>query len=212
MIDLYTWTTPNGRKVSIMLEEVGLPYTVHPVDISNGKQFEPAFLKISPNNRIPAIVDQDGEGGPVSVFESGAILVYLAEKTGRFLPASGAARAKVLEWLMWQMSGIGPMMGQASHFANSAPEQIPYAIDRYISESGRLIGILDKQLADNAFVAGEYSIADMAIYPWVSVGFELIRGAKPEIVGDGKNTERWLKAMADRPGVAAGMAIPPAQN
>lgn len=208
MIDFYTWTTPNGRKVSVMLEEAGLDYTTHRVDISNDEQFKPEFLKISPNNRIPAIVDQKGEGGPVSVFESGAILIYLAEKSGKFLPASGAARAKVLEWLMWQMGGIGPMMGQASHFANSAPEPIPYAIDRYISESARLIGILDKQLADNEFVAGDYSIADMAIYPWVSVGYDIIRGAKPEIVGDGANCDRWLKAMAARPAVEKGMAVP----
>jgi len=208
MIDFYTWTTPNGRKVSILLEEAGLPYTVHPVDIGNGAQFEPAFLKISPNNRIPAIVDHEGEGGPVSVFESGAILIYLAEKAGQFLPAQGVARAKVLEWLMWQVGGIGPMMGQASHFANAAPEQIPYAINRYIEESARLIGILDKQLADQEFVAGAYSIADMAIYPWVAVGFELIRSAKPEIVGEGAHTERWLRTVADRPAVAAGMAVP----
>lgn len=211
MIDLYTWTTPNGRKVSIMLEETGLEYTTHAVDISNGKQFESDFLKISPNNRIPAIVDQNGVDGPVSVFESGAILIYLAEKTGQFLPTSGAARAKALEWLMWQMGGIGPMMGQASHFANSAPEQIPYAIDRYISESARLIGILDKQLADNAFVAGDYSIADMAIYPWVSVGFDIISGAKPDMVGEGTHCRRWLAAMAARPAVEKGMAVPPAQ-
>jgi len=208
MIDLYTWTTPNGRKVSVMLEETGLPYTAHTVDLTKEEQFKPDFLKISPNNRIPAIVDQDGEGGPVSVFESGAILIYLAEKTGEFLPASGPQRAKVLEWLMWQMGGIGPMMGQASHFANSAPEQIPYAIDRYISESARLIGILDKQLQDREFVADEYSIADMAIYPWVSVGFDIIRGAKPDIVGDGANCERWIKALAARPAVEKGMAVP----
>lgn len=212
MIDFYTWTTPNGRKVSIMLEETGLEYTTHPVDISNDEQFAPDFLKISPNNRIPAIVDQKGDGGPISVFESGAILIYLAEKTGQFLPASGPKRAKALEWLMWQMGGIGPMMGQASHFVNSAPEQIPYAIDRYLSESARLIGILDKQLADNEFVAGDYSIADMAIYPWVSVGFDIISKAKADIVGEGANCSRWLAANAARPAVEKGMDVPPAQS
>ncbi len=212
MIDLYTWTTPNGRKASVALEEMGLDYTVHPVDIGNDEQFKPDFLKVSPNNKIPAIVDRDGDGGPVSVFESGAILIYLAEKTGKFLPASGLARAKVLEWLMWQMGGIGPMMGQANHFANAAPEKIPYAIDRYLGESARLIGVLDKQLADNAFVAGDYSIADMALYPWVAVGFEFIRNAKPDAVGEGANTKRWLDAIAARPSVQKGMNVPPQKS
>ncbi|WP_422007682.1 glutathione S-transferase N-terminal domain-containing protein [Pyruvatibacter mobilis] len=208
MIDLYTWTTPNGRKVSIMLEETGLDYAAHPVNLQMQEQFKPKFLRISPNNRIPAIIDQDAEGGPVSVFESGAILIYLAEKTGQFLPASGAARAKVLEWLMWQMGGVGPMMGQASHFINSAPEQIPYAINRYLEESARLIKLLDDQLAEREFVAGEYSIADMAIYPWVAAGFEAIRNAKPDMVGNAANCVRWIDALKARPAVAKGMAVP----
>ena len=212
MIDFYTWTTPNGRKVSIMLEEAGFDYTTHPVDIGNGKQFEPAFLKISPNNRIPAIVDHDAEGGAVSIFESGAILIYLAEKAGKFLPASGAGRAKVLEWLMWQMGGVGPMMGQLSHFVNTAPEQVPYAIDRYMTESARLIGVFDRHLADNEFAAGEYSIADMSIYPWLTLGFPLIKDAKPDIVGEGANTQRWLDALAARPAVQAGVAVPQPQG
>ena len=208
MIDFYTWTTPNGRKVSIMLEETGLDYALHPVDIGKGEQFEPAFLTISPNNRIPAIVDRGTPGGDVSVFESGAILVYLAEKTGQFLPAAGPARARALEWLMWQMGGVGPMMGQASHFVNAAPEQIPYAIDRYLTESARLLGVLDRQLAGNDYVAGDYSIADMAIYPWVAVGFDLIRTAKPDVVGEGAAVARWIAAMGARPGVTAGMTLP----
>lgn len=212
MIDLYTWTTPNGRKVSVMLEETGLDYAVHPVNIREGEQFEAAFQAISPNGRIPAIVDRGTPDGDVSVFESGAILIYLAEKTGQFLPSGGPARARVLEWLMWQMGGIGPMMGQASHFANSAPEQIPYAIDRYISESARLIGVLDRRLADAEYAGGEYSIADMALYPWVAVGFELIRSAKPDLVGEGAHVERWLAAIGARPAVQAGMAVPPSDG
>lgn len=208
MIDLYTWTTPNGRKVSIMLEETGLDYAAHGVDISQDEQFKPEFLSISPNNRIPAIVDRDTSEGDVSVFESGAILMYLAEKTGQFLPSSGAARAKVLEWSFWQMGGIGPMMGQASHFVNAAPEQIPYAIDRYISESARLMKILDTQLADHEFVAGDYSIADMLSYPWLEAGYELIKAAKPEIIGEGANVERWIKVVGERPAVQKGMLVP----
>ncbi len=208
MIDFYTWTTPNGRKVSIMLEETGLDYTAHPVDIGNGEQFKPAFLAVSPNNRIPAIVDQNGEGGPVSVFESGAILIYLAEKTGKFLAPSGPARAKALEWLMWQMGGIGPMMGQLNHFVNTAPEQVPYAIGRFMDESARLIAVFDKHLADNEFAAGDYSIADMALYPWISLGFPIIKGVKPDVVGEGVNTQRWLDTLGAREAVKAGMVVP----
>lgn len=208
MIDLYTWTTPNGRKASIMLEETGLEYTAHGVNISQDEQFKPAFLSISPNNRIPAIIDRDTSEGDVSVFESGAILMYLADKTGQFLPASGAARAKVLEWSFWQMGGLGPMMGQASFFVNSAPEQIPYAIDRYISESARLMNVLNTQLADNEFVAGDYSIADMLIYPWLAVGYDLIKTAKPEVIGEGAHVGRWLKTVGDRPAVQKGMLVP----
>jgi GST-like protein len=208
MIDLYTWTTPNGRKVSVMLEETGLDYAVHPVNLQKEEQFEPDFLKISPNNRIPAIVDRAAPEGPVSVFESGAILIYLAEKTGSFLPTDGAGRAKVLEWLMWQMGGVGPMMGQASHFINSAPEQIPYAVNRYLEESARLIRLLDDQLADKEFVAGDYSIADMAIYPWVAAGFDPIRSAKPEMLGEAASCARWIETLKARPAVARGMVVP----
>ena len=209
MIDLYTWTTPNGRKVSIMLEETGLPYEVHPVDIGNNEQFDPDFLKIAPNNRIPAIVDRDGDGGaPLTLMESGAILVYLAEKTGKFLAAKGGQRAKALEWLMWQMGGIGPMMGQANHFLNTAPEKIPYAIDRYIGESARLIKVMDGRLGQAEYLGGDYSIADMAVYPWLAVGFDLIRQGKPDIVGKGENVERWMKAVGARPAVQRGMEIP----
>ena len=209
MIGLYTWTTPNGRKVSIMLEETGLPYEVHPVNLGNNEQFDPDFLKISPNNRIPAIVDREGDGGaPLTLMESGAILVYLAEKTGKFLAAKGGQRAKALEWLMWQMGGIGPMMGQANHFLNTAPEQIPYAIDRYIGESARLIKVMDGRLGQAEYLGGDYSIADMAVYPWLAVGFDLIRQAKPDIIGEGKNAERWLKAVGARPAVQRGMEIP----
>jgi GST-like protein len=168
MIDLYTWATPNGHKIHIMLEECKLPYAVHGVDIRAGDQFKPEFLAISPNNRIPAIVDHAGPGGkPISVFESGAILVYLAGKTGRFLPKSDRDKYKVLEWLMWQMGGFGPMLGQAHHFMNYAPEKIEYAINRYANEAKRLYGVLDRQLAKHKHVAGsQYSIADMAIWPW----------------------------------------------
>jgi GST-like protein len=205
MIDLYTWTTPNGRKVSVMLEECGIPYEVHPINIRNGDQFKPEYVAICPNSKIPAIVDRDSR---LSMFESGAILIHLAEKTGRLLPTSDPGRAKVLEWLMWQMANIGPMLGQANHFANAAPEKIPYAIDRYMTESARLIKVLDDQLARTEYVAGEYSIADIATYPWVSVAFNLIKGAKPDVIGEGKNVGRWIAAIGARPTVQKGMAVP----
>tara|TARA_R110002110_G_scaffold68731_10_gene185883 strand:+ start:8283 stop:8915 length:633 start_codon:yes stop_codon:yes gene_type:complete len=208
MIDLYTWTTPNGRKVSIMLEETGLPYEVRAVDLGKDEQFEPAFLKISPNNRIPAIIDRDADSGPLPVFESGAILVYLAEKTGKFLAVKGEQRAKTLEWLMWQMGGVGPMFGQANHFLNTAPEQIPYAIERYIGEAARLIKVLDTRLGQSEYMGGDYSIADMATYPWIEVAFPLIAPAKPDIIGEGANVKRWLDALGARPAVVSGMAVP----
>jgi GST-like protein len=169
MIDLYYWTTPNGHKITIFLEETGIPYRIVPVDITQGEQFQPDFLRISPNNRIPAIVDPapaDG-GAPVALFESGAILLYLAEKTGRFIPSDLRGRAETLQWLFWQMAGLGPMAGQNHHFGQYAPEKIPYAIDRYVKETNRLYGVLDRRLADREFVAGAYSIADMAAYPWI---------------------------------------------
>jgi len=205
MIDLYTWTTPNGRKVSIALEEMGLDYTVHPVNLGEGDQFKPAFQALSPNGRIPAI--HDHETG-ITLMESGAILIYLAEKSGRFLPASGVGRAKVLEWLMWQMGNLGPMLGQANHFANSAPEKIPYAIERYINESVRLYEVMEKRLGDVEYLGGEYSIADMITYPWAVLGFPIIKGMKEEMFGAGSNVERWLEAVGARPAVQKGVAVP----
>ncbi|MBX9739322.1 MAG: glutathione S-transferase N-terminal domain-containing protein [Beijerinckiaceae bacterium] len=198
MIDLHYWPTPNGHKITIFLEESGLAYKIHPVNIGKGDQFKPDFLKIAPNNRMPAIVDQapaDG-GGPLSVFESGAILLYLAEKTGRFLPSDLRGRMRTLEWLFWQMGGLGPMAGQNHHFSQYAPEKIPYAVDRYVKETNRLYGVLDRQLAHHPFVAGEYSIADMACYPWV-VPYER-QGQKLE---DFPNVKRWFDSMQSRPAV-----------
>ena len=205
MIDLHYSPTPNGWKVSIFLEEAGVPYTVKPVDIMHGEQFQPAFLKISPNNRMPAIVDHapaDG-GEPISVFESGAILVYLAEKTGRFLPSDPRGRARVLEWLFWQMGGLGPMLGQAGHFRNYAKEQIPYAIDRYTNEANRLLGVLDRQLTGRDFVADEYSIADMAIYPWAYAA-KVVTG---ETFAEFSAVAAWLARMGARDAVARGMDV-----
>jgi GST-like protein len=198
MIDLYYWTTPNGHKITIFLEETGLPHRIVPVNISKGEQFKPEFLRISPNNRIPAIVDHDpGDGGaPISIFESGAILVYLAQKTGKFLPTSLRSRVVVMEWLIWQMGGLGPMAGQNHHFANYAPEKLPYAIDRYVKETNRLYGVLDKRLAQHEFIADDYSIADMAAYPWI-VPYER-QGQKLE---DFPHIKRWFEAVHDRPAV-----------
>lgn len=204
MIDLYYWPTPNGHKVSIFLEEAGLPYNMIPVDIGSGAQFAPDFLKISPNNRMPAIVDNnpaDG-GAPLSVFESGAILLYLAEKTGLFLPSSARGRAAVTQWLMWQMGGVGPMFGQLGHFKNYAPETIPYAIDRYSKEVNRLLGVLDRQLRGRDFVVDEYSVADMAIYPWVSAA--TVIGAPMD---EFRDVQRWLLTLGARPGLQQGMAL-----
>ncbi len=198
MIDLHYWPTPNGHKITIFLEEVGLAYQIKPVNIGKGEQFQPDFLKIAPNNRMPAIVDHvpaDG-GAPLSVFESGAILTYLAEKTGRFLPHELRGRVRVLEWLNWQMGGLGPMAGQNHHFSQYAPEKIPYAIDRYVKETNRLYGVLDRQLAQHAFVAGDYSIADMACYPWI-VPYER-QGQKLE---DFPHVQRWFASMQSRPAV-----------
>ena len=203
MIDLYSWPTPNGHKIHIMLEEVGLPYKVHGIDIGAGAQFDPAFLKISPNNRIPAIVDNDGPGGkPISVFESGAILIYLAEKTGKLMPKEPRGRYAVLEWLMFQMGGIGPMFGQANHFRAYAPEKIPYAIDRYTNEANRLYGVLDRRLADHDYVAGDYSIADIAIFPWMRYGDR--RGVN---VDEFPNVKRWFEAINARPAVQRGVEV-----
>jgi len=204
MIDFYTWTTPNGRKVSIMLEECGLPYRVHKVDIGKGEQFRPEFLAINPNNRIPAIVDAEGpEGKPLPLFESGAILVYLAGKTGRFLPQSTTGKYIALQWLMFQMGGVGPMFGQAHHFLRAAPEQVPYGIKRYTDETRRLYGVLDKRLGEAPFLAGEYSIADMATFPWVA-RHEWHKVA----LADFPNVKRWYDTIALRPAVVRGMAVP----
>jgi|SRR5579871_1369828 len=196
MIDLYYWTTPNGHKITMFLEETGLPYRIVPVDISKGAQFEPSFLAIAPNNRIPAIVDQapSGGGAPISVFESGAILLYLAEKTRRLLPEDLRGRTEVTEWLFWQMAGLGPMAGQNHHFSRYAPEKLPYAITRYVNETNRLYGVLNERLADRAFVAREYSIADIAAYPWI-VPYEA-QGQKLE---DFPHLKRWFEAIRERP-------------
>jgi GSH-dependent disulfide-bond oxidoreductase len=198
MIDLYYWTTPNGHKITIFLEESELPYTIHPINIGKGDQFQPSFLQISPNNRIPAIVDQDPVDGssPITVFESGAILQYLAEKTGRFLSADVRGRVETMEWLFWQMGGLGPMLGQNHHFAQYAPEKIPYAINRYIKETERLYGVLNKQLSEKEFITGEYSIADMAAYPWiVSHKLQQIN------LTDFPNIQRWFESLQNRPAI-----------
>ncbi|PSB26690.1 glutathione binding-like protein [Stenomitos frigidus] len=196
MIDLYYWTTPNGHKITIFLEEVGLPYTVIPINIGAGDQFKPEFLKIAPNNRIPAIVDHDPATGskPISIFESGAILLYLAEKTGKLIPTDLQGRADVLQWLFWQMGGLGPMAGQNHHFSQYAPEKIPYAINRYVNETGRLYAVLDKRLSDREFLAGEYSIADIASYPWV-VPYE----RQGQNLDHFPNLKRWFEAIQSRP-------------
>jgi GST-like protein len=196
MIDLYYWTTPNGHKITIFLEEVGLPYNIIPVNIGAGDQFKPEFLKISPNNRIPAIVDNEpaNGGAPISVFESGAILLYLAEKTGKLIPQDVRDRAEVLQWLFWQMGGLGPMAGQNHHFSQYAPEKIDYAINRYVKETGRLYAVLDKRLADREFVAGDYSIADIAAYPWI-VPYEI----QSQNLDDFPNLKRWFETIKARP-------------
>jgi len=200
VIDLYTWTTPNGRKVSIALEELGLPYAAHAVDINKDEQFAPDFLKISPNNRIPAIVDRDNN---MSLFESGAILIYLADKTGKLMPKSGEPRYRVIEWLMWQMGGVGPMIGQAHHFLRQNPGKVPYAEERYHKEANRLYGVLDRRLAGRDFVAGDYSIADIAIWPWIS-RFEWHKVDLNQY----PNVKRWYSAIAARPAVQKGYQVP----
>jgi GST-like protein len=204
MIDVYTWPTPNGHKVHIMLEETGLAYRVHAVDIGKGEQFKPDFLRISPNNKIPAIVDSDGpDGKPISMFESGAILVYLAAKTGQLLPENIRDRWSTLEWLMFQMGGIGPMLGQAHHFLIYAPEKLPYAMNRYSKEANRLYGVLDRRLAESEFVGcGEYTIADIAIMPW-------LRSYKNQGVNldEYPNVKRWFDGINARPAVQRGLQV-----
>lgn len=204
MIDVHTWPTPNGHKVHIALEELGLPYRIHPVNIRTGDQFKPEFLAISPNNRIPAIVDPEGpDGQPMSLFESGAILIYLADKTGRLLPARGEARYRTLQWLMWQMGGVGPMFGQANHFRAYAKEPQPYPIERYTNESNRLTGVLDRQLAQSPWVAGdEYTVADIAIFPWM-------RGSEKRGVDLAAypNVQRWFDTIGARPAVQRALKV-----
>jgi GSH-dependent disulfide-bond oxidoreductase len=198
MIDLYYWTTPNGHKIPIFLEEAELPYTIHPINISKGEQFQPAFLQISSNNRIPAIVDRDpiDRGEAISVFESGAILQYLAEKTGKFLPTDLRGRMETMQWLLWQVGGLGPMLGQNHHFTQYAPEKIPYAIQRYLKETERLYGVLDRQLTNREYITGEYSIADMAAYPWI------VPHASQQIdLNAFPNVKRWFESIQSRPAV-----------
>jgi GSH-dependent disulfide-bond oxidoreductase len=198
LIELYYWPTPNGHKIAIFLEEAGLPYEIRPVNIGAGQQFSPDFLRIAPNNRIPAILDRAPADGdePVAVFESGAILIYLAEKIGRYLPGSGRARKTALEWLIWQVAGLGPMAGQNNHFARYAAEKLPYAIERYVNETNRLFGVLDRQLVGRAYIAGDYSIADMACYPWI-VPHERLS----QRIADFPALSAWFRRMAARPAV-----------
>ena len=203
MIELYTWKTPNGKKPAILLEELGVPYKVVPIDISKNEQFHPEFLKISPNNKIPGIKDSD-----LTIFESGAILVYLAEKHGKFLPTSGPERAKVLEWTFWQVGGVGPMLGQLGYFGVRAKEKVPHAIDRFKEESDRLLGVLDKQLATNTYMAGkDYSIADMMTYPWIVAAYEMMKEPLKDSIEKYQNIHRWLKVVGERPAVKKGMDI-----
>lgn len=203
MIELHMWPTPNAHKVTLFLEETGLPYRTVEVNIGAGDQFKPEFLAISPNNKMPAIVDPDGpDGQPISVFESGAILLYLADKTGRFLPADARGRYEVLQWLMFQMASVGPMLGQAHHFRDYAPEKLPYAIDRYTNESRRIYRVVDTRLKDREYVAGEYSIADMAIYPWF-----LHHEREGVDIGELPHVRRWMDAIGARPATQRGLAV-----
>jgi len=204
MIDLYTWGTSNGRKASIMLEECGLPYRVHPIDIGKGDQFKPEFVAINPNSKIPAIVDSDGpDGGPFTLFESGAILIYLSGKTGKFLPASVTGKYIALQWLMFQMGGVGPIFGQVHHFLRAAKEKVPYAIERFSKENRRLYGVLDTRLAEAPFLAEEYSIADIATYPWV------LRHEWQQVdLAEYPNVKRWFDTISARPAVQRGIRVP----
>lgn len=204
MIDLYYWTTPNGHKVTMFLEESGLPYTIHPINIGQGDQFKPEFLRISPNNRIPAIVDQAPQDGdePIALFESGAILQYLAEKTGQFLSADLRVRTQTLQWLYWQMGGLGPMAGQNHHFNVYAPVKIDYAIDRYVRETSRLYGVLNKHLEQRDFIAGDYSIADMACYPWI-----VSHQRQSQNLDDFPHLKRWFQRIGERPATQRAYAL-----
>ncbi|WP_342108096.1 glutathione S-transferase family protein [Methylobacterium sp. SI9] len=209
MITLYTWSTPNGRKIPIMLEECGLPYTVVPVNIGKDEQFAPDFLRISPNNKIPAIVDDAGEGGPLTVFESGAILTYLAEKTGRFLAPSGPARYKALEWLHWQVGGLGPMLGQLGFFAVRSDEKAPLAIKRFTDEADRLLHVMDRRLGEGPYLAGaDYSIADIACYAWTLAATSFLKEPLTGTLGSVPNVHAWLERVGERPAVGRGMEVP----
>lgn len=202
MIDVYFWPTPNGWKITIMLEELELPYRIVPVDIGKGDQFEPEFLEISPNNKMPAIIDPDGPGGErISVFESGAIMIYLAEKTGKLMPRDARGRYQVMEWLMFQMGTVGPMLGQAHHFRNYAPEKLDYAVDRYTNEAGRIYNVIDRRLADHEYLAGDYSIADIATWPW------LLGERQGQSFDDFPNLKRWRDAVKVRPAVIKGREV-----
>jgi GST-like protein len=204
MIDLYTWTTPNGRKVSIMLEEVALPYRVYPVNIGKGEQFAPEYVKINPNGKIPSIVDPEGpDGKPIAMMESGAILIYLARKTGELFPQADRAKYEVLQWLMFQMGGVGPIFGQVHHFLRAAREQVPYAIERYTRETRRLYGVLNDRLKDREFLADGYSVADIATYPWVA----RYEWHKTDL-NDFPHVKRWFDAISARPAVQRGMKVP----
>jgi len=210
MITLHTWTTPNGRKVPIMLEELGWPYEVRTVDLSKNEQHAPDFLKISPNNKIPAIVDHDAEGGPLAIFESGAILTYLAEKSGRFLAASGPERYKALEWLHWQIGSLGPMLGQLGYFAKRSQEKTPAAIARFTEEGERLLGVMERRLKESAYLGGEaYSIADIAAYPWTLAATTFLQEPLAQALQDKEAIRRWLQMVGERPAVQRGMGVPP---
>ena len=208
MIDLYTWTTPNGRKISIMLEETGLPYKVIPINLSKSQQLTPEFTALNPNQKIPVIVDHDAAGGAFTIIESGAILIHLGEKTGQFLPRDGHRRSETIQWLMFQMGNIGPMLGQAGYFANTAPEKIPFAIQRYVNESLRLVRVLNSRLTGREFLAGDYSIADMATYPWIVAAWPVFKNMLPDDAGAQGNVQRWLDTVAARPAVQRGMQVP----
>jgi GST-like protein len=206
---LYTWTTPNGRKISIMLEELGLPYDVRPIDIGRDQQFAPEFLRISPNNKIPALIDEEAEGGSLVVFESGAILTYLAEKTGRFLAPSGAARYAAMEWLHWSIGGLGPMVGQLNFFSLRSPEKAPLATDRFTREADRLLGVMDRRLSESAYLGGgDYSIADMAAYTWTFFVSTRLDHVLADSLASKPAIYRWLKVVGDRPAVRRGMLVP----
>ncbi len=204
MIDLYYWTTPNGHKITIFLEEAGIPYAIHPININQGEQFQPHFLSISPNNKIPAIVDDSPTIGSeaLALFESGAILEYLADKTGLFLPRVGTERYQVLQWLYWQMGGLGPMAGQNHHFSRYAPEKVPYAIERYVNETNRLYGVLNKQLAEKDYIVGDYSIADMACFPWIKPYEQ-----QGQNLNDFPYLQTWFQRMSERPAVKKAYAV-----